>query len=62
MSPEDQALVRKIYDSVAVTGAIDMQKRACDTIKRYANDPAFIQHRSVLLVLLNMIGSLPVNP
>jgi hypothetical protein len=61
MNDEDKALVRKIYDTVAVTGAIDMRKRTCDMIKRYANDPAFLAHRGVLLTLLNMIDALPVS-
>jgi len=59
MTDADKALVRSLYDQVernAGNGAIG---RAVGLITRYANDPAFKAHRSVLLTIKNMVAALP---
>lgn len=35
MSPEDQAIVSRLFDSVGHTGQIDMRKRCIEVVKQF---------------------------
>ncbi len=61
MSEQDLARVRDMFKSLETSNQADMRKRACDVIKKYANDPRFIDARPVLLDALGEVGSLPIE-
>jgi len=61
MSDKDLTRVREMFDAIGSTNQSDMRKRACDVIKRYANDPTNIDSREILLHLLADVGELAIE-
>jgi len=61
MSEKELARVRDMFDVIGSTNQSDMRKRACDVIKRYANDPLFIDERPALLTILTEVSLLSID-